>query len=417
MRTKRFLVGASAGVIALSLAGACAAQVKALEPKLELRNAFTALADAKQAGFTVKLTGSADELIAGFKLEAAKNKDADAAFTDDDAKSVRTVFNSSLTLAYDQAGDGAEDDRMLLAATVDGVTGTELRVVDGTAYLKAPVAELAAKFGAGAADVDAIRKEVAADLPAVGAFFDGKWVSVDVKEATRLSGTAVAGLPSAAPEDADKMLAEVKTSATNLLEGAEIVRDTADDKHLIVTSSTTKAYAEAKRLVTAVSGELGADVAKDFGDAPKDRPIVLDLWIDDDKLSAVELNVLQFIDGAGGRAAVRLETTTGAPIDAPQDATKVDVSALSKMMPTGVSAGLGSGPSIQAETLGYAVLMRASMEGGAPASYLKKAIAETKVPARIVRRGVAEVTVGGMKACLTLPKNADGDPVVKDGAC
>jgi len=411
MRTKRFLVGPSTGVIALTLAGACAAQVKALEPKLELRDALTQLAGAKQAGFTVKLTGSADELIAGFK------KSGDAELTADDTKAVRTVFNSSLTLAYDRAGDGADDDRMLLAATVDGITGTELRVVDGTAYLKAPVAELATKFGASSAEVDEIRQGASAELPAAAALFDGKWVSVDVKEAGRLSGQFAAGLPSASPEDADKMLAEVKTSATNLLEGATVVRDTADDKHVIVTSSTTKAYAEAKRLVTAVSGELGPEIAKDFGDAPKDRPIVLDLWIDGGKLSAVELNVLQFIDGATGRAAVRLETTTGAPIDAPQDATKVDLAALSKLTETASAEALGGGAFMQAQTLGFTAQMRASMAGGAPANYLKKAIAETKVSARIVRRGVAQVTAGGEKACLTLPKTAEQQPIVKNGAC
>lgn len=321
MRTKRFLVAVSAGVIALTLAGACAAQVKALEPKLELRDAVTRLAEAKQAGFTIKLTGSADELIAGLKKTGEP-------MSADDAKAVRTVFNSSVTLAYDRAGDGAEDDRMLLAATVDGVAGTELRVVDGTAYLKAPVTELAAKFGAGKAEVDALRKEATAELPAARALFDGKWVSVDVKEAASLSGAAVGGLPSAAPQDADKLLAEVRTSATNLLEGATIVRDSTDDQHLIVTSSTAKAHAEAKRLVTAVSGELGTEVGKDFGPAPKDRPIVLDLWVGDGKLSAIELDVLQFIDGATGRAAVRLETTTGAAIDAPPGATKIDISSL-----------------------------------------------------------------------------------------
>jgi hypothetical protein len=409
MRTKRLLVGTAAGVFTLALAGACAAQVKALEPKLELRDAFTQLADAKQAGFTVKLTGSADELIAGLKL-------ADSTMTADDTKAVRTVFNSSLTLAYDKAGDGAEDDRMLMGVTVDGVTGTELRVVDQTLYAKAPLTELARKFGAGTADLDEIRAEATAELPSLGAFFDGKWVSVDVKEATRLSGEALVGTAPADPATADKMLAEVKTSATNLLEGADVVRDTADDKHLIVTSSTTKAYAEMKRLVTAVSGDLGTELGKDFDKAPKDRPIVLDLWIDGGKLTAVEINVLQFVDGATGRAAVRLETTTGAPIDAPQDATKIDISKLADLGQPAVGGG-GLGAVAQAEGLGFAVQMRAEIEGGEPATYLKQAIAQAKAPARIVRRGVAEVTAGGEKACLTLPKTADKEPTVKAGAC
>jgi hypothetical protein len=37
--------------------------------------------------------------------------------------------------------------------------------------------------------------------------------------------------------------------------------------------------------------------------------------------------------------------------------------------------------------------------------------------ARIVRRGVAEVTVKGAKACVTLPASSGTEPKVKKGAC
>ena len=397
MRTRNVL----AGVAALALVAGCAAQIKSLEPKLELRDAFQHLADAKQAGFTLKFTGDADALIA----EAQKQTDTGEG---DDTKQLRSLFNSSVTIAYDKAGDGPDDDRMSLAATVDGVTGTEIRVVDKIVYAKAPVAELAKKFEAG--DVSEIRGEAVAEQPAFGAFFDGKWVAVDLKDAAGLTGKST-GLPT---EDLDsaKTLAEVQTGARNLLDGASIVRDSADAKHLVVTTSTTKAYAEVNRLITAV-GKDAAGLTDEIGKAPKERPIVLDLWIDKGNLTAAEVNVLQFVDGATGRAAVRLDVTTGTTIDAPDGATKVDLAGLGAVGPgTG-----GASATEAAQMLGYVAMDMAEEEGGKPADQLKVAIGETGTTARIVRRGVAEVTVKGAKACVKLPASSAGEPKVVKGAC
>ena len=399
MRTKRFL----AVVTITVLVGGCADQVKRLEPKLELRNAGQHLADAKQVGFTVKLTGSVDDLIAGLKIQAARDKGSDSALIADDITAVRTYFRSSVRIAYDQAGAGADDDRMLLSATVDGLEGTEIRVVDKTLYAKAPMSGLAEKFGA--ADFGQSRKEVTTGSPELGAFFDGKWVATD-------AGLA---MPNA---DAGKFVAELKTSASNLFRNAAIARDPADAKHLVVTSSTARAYAELMRLITAV-GESGPVPAADAGDAPKDHPIVLDLWIDGGKLTALEVNLLQFIDGATGRTALRLDMTTGEQIAVPPNATKIDPAELTALR--GDPGDDGPDTAVEeAEHLGYDVRHRADEGGGEPANYLKEAIADLDVPgvtARVVRRGTAGVAFAGTKACLTLPSRSDKELIVVKHAC
>ncbi|MEU4241780.1 hypothetical protein [Actinoplanes sp. NPDC026619] len=393
MRAKRLTAGAVAGVTALAFAGACAGEIKKLEPKLELRAAAQHLADAKQAGFTVKFTGDADALI-----KAAKT----------DGDDLRTLLNSSATIAYDAGGDGPDDDRSMLSATIDGVTGTEIRVVGTTLYAKAPVKELAKKFGED--DPEILREEVTTGVGGFDAFFDGKWVALDVKDAAK------AGLP-AEDVDSAKALTEVKKSGTALFDGATIVRDAADSKHLIVTSSTTKAYTEVKRLVTAVGGAETADLTDEMDEAPKDRPIVLDLWIDKGNLTALEVNVLQFIDGATGRAAIRLDVTTGATIDVPTGATKVDSSALSSLIGSGAEPAGATG---FAEMLGYEAISLADENGGKPSKHLKEAIADmagSGATARLVRTGVAEVTAGGSKACVKLPATTNGEPKVVKGAC
>jgi hypothetical protein len=224
-------------------------------------------------------------------------------------------------------------------------------------------------------------------------------------------------------------MAELKTSATNLFNGAQITRDAADPKHLVVTTSTTKAYTEVKRLVTAVSGAQAKDLTDEFGDAPKDRPITIDLWIDHEKLTALELNVLQFIDGATGRVALRLDATTGEAIAAPEGATKVDPKALTDLEPepSDLSGDLkgneltdGLTALDAADALGYAALGQAEQKKGKPADYLKEAIAMMPPgfgKVRIVRSGVAEVSLNGAKACLKLPSSYKNEPSVKKGAC
>ncbi|HET9517710.1 MAG TPA: hypothetical protein VFO77_08305, partial [Actinoplanes sp.] len=194
MRAKRLVAGALAGAVALTVVGGCAAQqAQALEPKLELRAAAQQLAAAQQAAFSLKLTGTPDDLIAAVKLEAAKDKSGDQPDAQDEAI-LRKLFTSSLTIAYDKAGAGAADDRSAIAADIDGITGTELRYLDGVLYAKAPVNDLAAKFGASPADLKALSTNVAGKVAGVDDFLAGKWVSLDVKKLTELAG-AGAGLP------------------------------------------------------------------------------------------------------------------------------------------------------------------------------------------------------------------------------
>ncbi|GLY04476.1 hypothetical protein [Actinoplanes sp. NBRC 101535] len=314
MRASRLIAGTLAGVTTLTLIGACGQQIAAaVEPKLELRNAMQKLAEAEQAGFTLKVTGSADDLAAALKA-SGEEVSADG----EDRMAMDALFASSFTISYDKAGEGTADDRGSLAATISGVTGTEIRWVDAVLYAKMPVQDVIKKVGATDADFADLRKEVTA-MPGVIDFVDGDWVKVTADQLGEFAEGGF-GVPTDDLES-EKLTAEVTAGATNLLEGATITRDSADETHLIATSSTAKAYTEAKRLVTAVDPGL----AGDLGEAPADKPITLDLWIEDGELTAAELNVLQFVDGATGRVAARLEVATGEKIEAPADAKQIDL--------------------------------------------------------------------------------------------
>ncbi|GAA2892907.1 hypothetical protein Acy02nite_40260 [Actinoplanes cyaneus] len=425
---KRFLAGALAGGVTLTLAVGCAKQIEQLEPKLEIKKAAEALGATGKAGFTLKAGGSVDDLIALAKKDAGTGADA---FTDEDADMLRKLYNSSFTIGWDKGGDGVTDDRGSISAVIDGVTGVDLRVIDQVAYVKAPVAELAAKFGASKADVDGMRKELGSSIDGLDTLVDGGWVSVAMTDLQKMSGAAGAGVtPSADAAQNEKVAAELKASAQSLIEGADVVRDEKDKTHLTATTSTTKAYEQGKRLVESLSkiggestsGMVGKTLGSELDKPPADKPIVLDLWIDNGQFKAFEINLLQFAEGGTGRASLRVEVTSGVDIAAPTGAKKVDLSKLAESLgASGPGTGAAAGGAEEwADLIGSQAMLLAMTKGGKPASHLKEAVAKMTLPgvsAKVVRSGVAQVTSGTSVACVTLPASADGDPKVVAHAC
>ncbi|MEU4626558.1 hypothetical protein AB0G04_42075 [Actinoplanes sp. NPDC023801] len=428
---KRFVAGAVAGVTALTLTVGCANQLQQLEPKLELKKAAENLGAASSTGFTIKPGGSVDDLIA-----LAKKESGSEGFTDEDADILRKLYNSSFTVAWDKGGAGVADDKALINATIDGVTGAEIRVIDKIAYVKVPVRELAAKFGAPASEVDEIAKEAGAEIPGIDKLIDGGWISIDSAEIEEFTKKAGVSASAASQEDSDKIAAELKTSAQNLLDGADVVRDEKDKKHLVVTTSTTKAHAEAKRFVEALekiatkeqASILDEAIGTEMDKAPAEKPIVLDLWVDNGKFEAFEINLLQFVEGNTGRASVRVDIANSADIVAPADATKIDLAPIFEALGSGL-AGTGAGPDggrgggdakTWAELVGQQAVVSALSKGGKPSKYLKQAaedMAFSGVEIKVVRTGVAQVTSGSSVACVTVPATTRGEPKVVNGRC
>jgi hypothetical protein len=302
-------------------------------------------------------------------------------------------------------------------------------VVDGVGYVKVPVKELATKFGVATADIDSFRREMGSTAPGVGTLIDGGWVSVSLADLQKAAKATTDVTPSAGPQQAEKFAAELKTSAQRLLDGATVVRDEKDKTHLIVTTSTVKAYDEAKRLVGAMgkiagestSGMLDDTLGAELDKAPADKPIVLDLWIDNGRFKAFEINVLQFAEGDTGRATLRVDVSAGTEITAPAGATKLDLTKIFESISSAVpGAGGEAGAKTWAGLLGSRAVMAAATNGGKPAAYLKKAAAEMAIPGvtvKVVRSGVAQVTSGKSVACVTVPATTSGEPRVADGAC
>jgi hypothetical protein len=153
---------------------------------------------------------------------------------------------------------------------------------------------------------------------------------------------------------------------------------------------------------------------------PADKPIVVDLWVDNGKFKAFEINFLQFVEGNTGRATLRADISTGADIPAPDGATKLDLSKISQSIASAGSGSAGGAAKTWARSVGSHAVLLAMTKGGKPATYLKEAAAGMAAPGvtvKVVRRGVAQVTSGNSVACVTVPATTSGRPKVADGAC
>jgi hypothetical protein len=348
---KRFLTGVLAGATILTLTVGCS--VPRSGPKLAILMAAQDLVTAGKAGFTLKAGGKVEDLIAVLKKEAAADG---GTFTAEDAGLLRKIYHSSLTIAWDKAGSGvADDDKFLTEAVIDGVVGAEVRVVHGVTYVRVSFRKLAAKFGASKADIDSIRQGLGPTTAGVHTLTAGGWVWISAADMEKFAQNAAAGAPQSDPELNKKYATEVITSAQNLIGSANVAYDKKDKTHLIVTTSTAKAYKEAERLVEATqkiadsptAGMLNETFGADLEKAPADRPIVLDLWIDKGRFKAFEFNFLQFVEGSTGRAGLRVEFNGGTDIIAPSNAKKLDLNRIFESMTQGrtenlVRAGLGA---------------------------------------------------------------------------
>lgn len=277
-----------------------------------LESALAGLADYEGVALTFSLESTPEDLA--LLDEGSRVLDRDTA---------ETILDSSLTIVSTDTG----------AAIVFDVGGAEdaveLRVVDGTLFVRADVRELFETFEADPGRLDAvIDRGGQLGLDFVGQAIDGQWLGIAdaARVAEQLTG-------SEAPVPA-------KTDAT----GARLATILGDDP--AVTSEGTDAAGERlsvrlplreslDRFLVAVKdlGGLPADVVPlpDTSRLPEDD-VTLDAWIDDGRLAQLETDLLELGDVVGEEPPegvdryalrMRIEEVTS-DVEAPAGARMVD---------------------------------------------------------------------------------------------
>jgi hypothetical protein len=355
-------------------------EVQKLSAKDSVSDALSGFESAKSATFTVSLDTSVADVAAISKAQGdpmskadqrtlAKVLDGDVVFAveapngktfGESAKEGSGAAGSSDLASL--LGDPAKLSELLQKQGAFSVSVrladdalVELRSVDGKIFARANAKKIMKLAGENPASLDEQLDGLPPSLAPLAKAARGKWVSLDLVKAAAAAKDSglLEALPTAAPSpavdaaklqkllDSLKKAYEEKATITELGENAE----------------RGKGYrlgAPAKQVATAVSDDLIALVGKESEAMVReaitqipDKTFNVELWVKDDELSAVSLDITQFLEKpvTGKKFAVDIAVDLDSgKVSAPSDATEIDVESLLSEFPAGaLGGGLGAG--------------------------------------------------------------------------
>ncbi|MFN2525588.1 MAG: hypothetical protein ABR505_04900 [Actinomycetota bacterium] len=305
--------------------------------KAQLTSAVQALGE--QPGLIISLSlQSTPE-----SLQAIAAEDGGQLTADDAAK----ILASSLTLSVLQ-GETPEESEFALAVNAAGTENAfELRVVNDSLYARADIAGLAQVFGADPAMLEATARDAAASgfdfaLPAL----EGRWLTV--QSLSKLSQQLAGGMAPPTPSDIQQQAIDEFTAA---IQSSATVTEAGEDemgRHIIASVPLRDLFARFTELASSL-GPLPAPLPP-ASEIP-DEQLRLDAWVNDDFLTQVELDFLQFAAYADedvpegvDRFALRVGIAEFAGgVEEPTDAVPIDLQQIMGAFLGGMMGGGGSG--------------------------------------------------------------------------
>jgi hypothetical protein len=376
----RVVAAASIGLaVAVGVTGCGAA--KQLSAKQQVSTALAGFNHASSAAFTVSLDTTAADLAAISKAQGepmsasdrkaiAKVLDGDVVF-DIQAPDGKTLGDSGkastgtpdlTSMLNDPEALGAylkKQGAFSLLVERSGDPLFELRSTGGVIYARAFVKRILKLAGQDATQLDEQLSGLPPALAPLAKAAKGQWVSLDLVKAAQAAKDQglLDGLPklSPSPSGADpakvqKLIADLKTAYQ---QKATITVLPDSDK-----GTGYRLGAPAKQVAQAISADLislvgkgsATEVKKAISQIP-DRTFSLDLWVKDDNLTAVSLDLTQFLKHpvAGKKLAVNVAIkVNGGQVETPENATEINVKSLLSDLPAGLglSGSIPGGPDL-----------------------------------------------------------------------
>jgi hypothetical protein len=361
--------------VALGVTGC--GEVQKLSAKEQVSDALSGFENAKSATFTVSIDSSVADI-------AAISKAQDDPMSASDQANLAKVLDGDVVMAVEAAdgktfGDagadtsaitGSQDLSTLLgdpqklsemlkkqgafstSVRLSGNSLVDLRSVNGVIYAKADVKKILELAGEKPDTLDQQLSGLPPAMAPLAKAAKGEWVSLDLAkaaEAAKESGLLDA-LPKATPSptvDAAKLNKLIESLKKAYQDKATITELKEDDQR----GDGFRLSAPAKQVAEAVSPDLialvgktaEAEVRKAITEIP-DKNFSLDVWVKDDKLTAVALDLTQFLDKPvpGKKLAVDVDIDVDSgKVEAPSGVTEIDVKELLKSFPGGALPGLG----------------------------------------------------------------------------
>lgn len=422
------------GAVCVLLAGTAACGASSVAPKIELRNAVGAIADAGSGSITVSLPSSRDDVRAFLTATGQEGSPSDDT-------ALGHLLDMELALAHDRGEDSEStaDDASLVQVRIDGEEHGEMRAVDEVIYLRVDLPALSERIPEMAGGVDALRAELdATDLgaiePVAEAALDGEWLSVDMGEGSWLAEQqqGMQDRSMQLPDDFGDRLLDLAGQAMS--SSVSVRRDGEDETgdRLVATANTRELYTNIAAELPNLLGELatGAEEALPPASDVPSRDVSVTFWVEDGELRRLELDLAQFLEEPAGHFVIRADIGEAPSIEAPDDAVAVDMEQLveqSGALPEQLLGGfLGAGGGVDIEAAATAVGQEfqayASFIGAAPSVEHLPVIAESFAgmdpPVELLAVGDrVQVTYGGEDACLTLGPDPVTEGTVTPGPC
>jgi hypothetical protein len=321
-------------VTAALLIGACGGDDASENPQGSLTDAVEALGDYE--GFTLSMSiDSTAESLAAL---------SEGAVTDEQAQQ---ILDSSFTISSLSADDPA-DAQFEMAVNIAGEDNSvEMKFLENTLYLRADVAGIMETFGQDPAQLDAFVAQAGGQpgFEFVEPAINGEWIAMTgFDQLLQQAGSSQNQLT-----DAQRQAIEGFTTALEDSSDIEPGDKEGPGDNLVATIQLRELYQSLM--------DLQANLGAAAGEMPPvdevpDEEVSIDTWVDDGRLTQIQLDLTQFRDFPDAQfpegvdelaLTVGLEEFTGG-VEAPDGATEVDINQIMQGLMGGLG-GLGGGTS------------------------------------------------------------------------
>jgi hypothetical protein len=304
-------------LLALAM-GACGGSATS-DPREAFENALENLADAPGISLELTLRSTEEDLRAL----------ADSTGDDLSAEGASKILDSSLAISATQTADPA-DSEAVVVLEIAGRDALELRTIGYDIFVRVDIDRLAALFGEDAAELRAEAQD-AADfgLSFIDPLLAGEWIALRGLERFASMGAAQA---EQGEEFVRRITDTLKTSVEVTAAGEDEI-----GTHLLARVPLGALLQEILRAAQDLTGGLGGlGVGAVPVDSLPEGDLEIDLWIDDDELRQVELDLIQFgrlleeevPRGVDEFALLATIEEFGGGVEAPSDAVEIDVQEL-----------------------------------------------------------------------------------------
>jgi hypothetical protein len=267
------------GASMLLLASACGGDELGGSPKESLTAAIENLSELEglEMVFTIQSSEGSIAALAASEGDSLPQEDA------------QRILNSSITVRT--KGETPEEGQAEFVVNIDGEDDVEMKVLDQIFYVRADVRGLIEAFGGDPSGLDQFERQAsAAGVTFVKPAIDGEWIALEgLKEIAQQQG-----LPTGKAPEQDALVRAFRTAVD---EEAEVTEGDQEGPgaHLVVNLPVREIYErllpEFQKLLVGVPGAA----LPPAGEVP-DESVRVDTWVDDDQLTQIRLDLLQFAE-------------------------------------------------------------------------------------------------------------------------